>query len=78
MSKTHDKTLNTTGAPATTDNPTTSGTPMAKTYLLHGFRWSRRLIRIYVIMQSLDSVASDWIVGASLSLTTFSDPPHIS
>lgn len=44
------------------------------TYLCHGFRWHRRGIRIFVIVNNLDDVAPDWIVGrtsASLILQEF-------
>ncbi|PNP52851.1 hypothetical protein THARTR1_06692 [Trichoderma harzianum] len=37
------------------------------TYLCHGFRWTRRLIRIWVIMQDLDDAAPDWITGRTTS-----------
>ncbi|OAQ71399.1 hypothetical protein VFPPC_03704 [Pochonia chlamydosporia 170] len=33
------------------------------TYLCHGFRWYRRNIRIFVILNNLDDCAPDWIVG---------------
>ncbi|KAL7933707.1 hypothetical protein V8C35DRAFT_49145 [Trichoderma chlorosporum] len=33
------------------------------TYLCHGFRWTRRLIRIFIIMEDLDDAAPDWITG---------------
>lgn len=33
------------------------------TYLLHGFRWPRPLVRIHVILQNLDDVASEWLVA---------------
>ncbi|KAK2591622.1 hypothetical protein QQS21_010691 [Conoideocrella luteorostrata] len=33
------------------------------TYLCHGFRWYRRSIRIFVILNSLDDCAPDWIIG---------------
>ncbi|KAL7785205.1 hypothetical protein V8C37DRAFT_413076 [Trichoderma ceciliae] len=37
------------------------------TYLCHGFRWTRRLIRIFVILEDLDDAAPDWITGRSSS-----------
>ncbi|TFA99177.1 hypothetical protein CCMA1212_008963 [Trichoderma ghanense] len=37
------------------------------TYLCHGFRWTRRLIRIFVIIEDLDDAAPDWITGRSSS-----------
>ncbi|KAK0764441.1 hypothetical protein N5P37_003843 [Trichoderma harzianum] len=37
------------------------------TYLCHGFRWTRRLIRIWVIMEDLDDAAPDWITGRTTS-----------
>lgn len=47
----------------------TIAAPVAKTYLLHGFRWPRRLIRIHIILQKLDDIAADWIVGQCLLAT---------
>ncbi|KAL7893637.1 hypothetical protein HDV63DRAFT_386344 [Trichoderma sp. SZMC 28014] len=37
------------------------------TYLCHGFRWTRRLIRIFVILEDLEDAAPDWIVGRDTS-----------
>ncbi|UKZ47020.1 hypothetical protein TrVGV298_001231 [Trichoderma virens] len=37
------------------------------TYLCHGFRWTRRLIRIFVILEDLDDAAPDWITGRATS-----------
>ncbi|EGR47907.1 uncharacterized protein TRIREDRAFT_48852, partial [Trichoderma reesei QM6a] len=37
------------------------------TYLCHGFRWTRRLIRIFVIIEDLDDAAPDWITGRNSS-----------
>ncbi|PSS02288.1 hypothetical protein BD289DRAFT_336194, partial [Coniella lustricola] len=31
------------------------------TYLCHGFRWRRRSIRVYVVIQDLDDAAPEWI-----------------
>lgn len=31
------------------------------TYLLHGFRWPRPLIRIHIILQNLDDAAAEWL-----------------
>lgn len=41
------------------------------TYLLHGFRWPRPLIRIHIILQNLDDAAAEWLVapGSSETLT---------
>ncbi|KAF2773579.1 hypothetical protein EJ03DRAFT_101733 [Teratosphaeria nubilosa] len=33
------------------------------TYLLHGFRWPRPLIRIHIILQNLDDAAAEWLVA---------------
>ncbi|KAI0831008.1 hypothetical protein F5Y06DRAFT_203518 [Hypoxylon sp. FL0890] len=33
------------------------------TYLCHGFRWHRRSIRYFVVIQDVDEVASEWIVS---------------
>ncbi|KAK2614375.1 hypothetical protein N8I77_001211 [Diaporthe amygdali] len=32
------------------------------TYLCHGFRWKRRSIRVYVVVQNLDDAAPEWVV----------------
>lgn len=32
------------------------------TYLCHGFRWKRRSIRVYVVLQDLDDAAPEWII----------------
>jgi hypothetical protein len=37
------------------------------TYLCHGFRWTRKLIRIFVILEDLDDAAPDWITGRDTS-----------
>ncbi|QDS78116.1 hypothetical protein FKW77_004245 [Venturia effusa] len=33
------------------------------TYLLHGFRWPRPLIRIHIILQNLDDAAAEWLMA---------------
>ncbi|KAF4311462.1 hypothetical protein GTA08_BOTSDO12743 [Botryosphaeria dothidea] len=33
------------------------------TYLLHGFRWPRNLIRIHVILENLDDAAAEWLMA---------------
>lgn len=33
------------------------------TYLCHGFRWHRRDLRIFVIMNDLEDAAPDWVLG---------------
>ncbi|KAI8964441.1 hypothetical protein F5Y11DRAFT_96499 [Daldinia sp. FL1419] len=33
------------------------------TYLCHGFRWHRRSIRYFVVIQNVDDVASEWIIA---------------
>ncbi|KAJ2905493.1 uncharacterized protein MKZ38_005369 [Zalerion maritima] len=32
------------------------------TYLCHGFRWSRRNVRVYVVVQNLDDAAPEWVI----------------
>ncbi|KAK3323962.1 hypothetical protein B0T19DRAFT_218555 [Cercophora scortea] len=32
------------------------------TYLCHGFRWQRRSIRVYVVVQNLDDVSPEWVI----------------
>lgn len=32
------------------------------TYLCHGFRWKRRSIRVYVVVQNLDDAAPEWVI----------------
>ncbi|OAR01791.1 hypothetical protein LLEC1_06991, partial [Akanthomyces lecanii] len=44
------------------------------TYLCHGFRWHRRDLRIFVIMNNIDDAAPDWVIGettATLILDQF-------
>lgn len=38
------------------------------TYLLHGFRWPRPLIRIHIVMQNLDDAAPGWLVAPGTTL----------
>lgn len=38
------------------------------TYLLHGFRWPRPLVRIHIIMQNLDDAAPEWLVAPETTL----------
>jgi hypothetical protein len=33
------------------------------TYLLHGFRWPRPLVRIHIILQNLDDAAAEWLMA---------------
>ncbi|KAH7058783.1 hypothetical protein B0J12DRAFT_373358 [Macrophomina phaseolina] len=33
------------------------------TYLLHGFRWPRNLIRIHIILENLDDAAAEWFMA---------------
>ncbi|KAM7185044.1 hypothetical protein V8F33_012657 [Rhypophila sp. PSN 637] len=37
------------------------------TYLCHGFRWQRRSIRVYVVVQNLDDASPEWIIPAKSS-----------
>jgi hypothetical protein len=37
------------------------------TYLCHGFRWQRRSVRVYVILQNLDDASPEWIIPAKSS-----------
>jgi hypothetical protein len=37
------------------------------TYLCHGFRWQRRSVRVYVILQNLDDASPEWIIPARSS-----------
>ena len=39
------------------------------TYLLHGFRWPRPLIRIHIVMQNLDSAAPEWLIAPPTTAT---------
>lgn len=39
------------------------------TYLLHGFRWPRPLVRIHIILQNLDDAAAEWLVAPQTTLT---------
>lgn len=38
------------------------------TYLLHGFRWPRPLIRIHIILQNLDDAAAEWLMAPNTTL----------
>ncbi|KOS21362.1 hypothetical protein ESCO_005157 [Escovopsis weberi] len=37
------------------------------TYLCHGFRWERALIRIFVIVEDIDEAAPDWVISRGSS-----------
>lgn len=39
------------------------------TYLIHGFRWPRQLIRIHIILQNLDDAAAEWIIAPATTET---------
>jgi hypothetical protein len=39
------------------------------TYLVHGFRWPRPLIRIHIILQNLDDAAAEWLMAPLTSAT---------
>jgi len=39
------------------------------TYLLHGFRWPRPLIRIHIILQNLDDAAAEWLVAPDTTIS---------
>lgn len=38
------------------------------TYLVHGFRWPRQLVRIHIILQNLDDAAAEWLVAPRTTL----------
>lgn len=38
------------------------------TYLLHGFRWPRPLIRIHIILQNLEDSAAEWLMAPKTTL----------
>ena len=38
------------------------------TYLVHGFRWPRALVRIHIILQNLDDAAAEWLVAPKTTL----------
>jgi hypothetical protein len=42
------------------------------TYLIHGFRWPRPLIRIHILLQNLDDAAAEWLMApaTTAALTT--------
>ncbi|KAF5026725.1 hypothetical protein F66182_1193 [Fusarium sp. NRRL 66182] len=42
------------------------------TYLCHGFRWHRRDIRIFVILNDLEDAASNWIIAPATSSSILS------
>ncbi|KAF2195770.1 hypothetical protein K469DRAFT_682028 [Zopfia rhizophila CBS 207.26] len=37
------------------------------TWLVHGFRWPRPLIRIHIILQNLDDAAAEWLMAPATS-----------
>jgi hypothetical protein len=39
------------------------------TYICHGFRWPRPLIRIHIILQNLDDAAAEWLMAPLTSAT---------
>ncbi|TVY92736.1 hypothetical protein LAWI1_G002547 [Lachnellula willkommii] len=39
------------------------------TYLVHGFRWQRAMIRIHIILNNLDDAAAEWIMAPATSAT---------
>ncbi|KAH0335463.1 DUF292-domain-containing protein, partial [Aureobasidium melanogenum] len=39
------------------------------TYLIHGFRWPRPLIRIHIILQNLDDAAAEWLIAPATTET---------
>lgn len=41
-----------------------SAKPTMPTYLCHGFRWQRRSVRVYVVVQNLDDASPEWIIPA--------------
>lgn len=45
----------------------------SKTYLLHGFRWPRQLIRIHIILQNLDDAAAEWLCSPSTTSALISN-----
>lgn len=38
------------------------------TYLLHGFRWPRQLIRVHIILQNLEDSAAEWLMAPKTTL----------
>ncbi|KAL1310795.1 hypothetical protein AAFC00_001038 [Neodothiora populina] len=43
------------------------------TYVLHGFRWPRPLIRIHIILQNLDDAAAEWICSPTTTQALLSN-----
>ncbi|KAF2760135.1 hypothetical protein EJ05DRAFT_483916 [Pseudovirgaria hyperparasitica] len=39
------------------------------TYLVHGFRWPRSLIRIHIILQNLEDAAAEWLIAPATTKT---------
>ncbi|KAK0718263.1 hypothetical protein B0T26DRAFT_599184, partial [Lasiosphaeria miniovina] len=37
------------------------------TYLCHGFRWQRKSIRVFVVVQNLDDASPEWIASSTTS-----------
>lgn len=52
-------------------NPTSALDPVYSgsmpVYLVHGFRWPRSAIRIFIILNNIDEAAPEWIVGPTTS-----------
>ncbi|KAF2101970.1 hypothetical protein NA57DRAFT_20321, partial [Rhizodiscina lignyota] len=43
------------------------------TYVCHGFRWPRPLIRIHIILQNLDDAAAEWLMAPATTATLLSN-----
>ncbi|KAI9811088.1 MAG: hypothetical protein M1827_005670 [Pycnora praestabilis] len=40
-------------------------------YLLHGFRWPRRDIRVYIVINNVDDASAEWIIAPLTSAALF-------
>jgi len=47
----------------------TSLTAKMPTYICHGFRWPRPLIRIHIILRNLDDAAAEWLIAPKTAET---------
>ena len=47
------------------DDPIALG--IMPTYLCHGFRWHRRSIRVFVVVQNIDDAAPEWVIATHSS-----------
>jgi hypothetical protein len=47
------------------------------TWLVHGFRWPRPLIRIHIILQNLDDAAAEWLIAPATTAALLENFRHL-